>query len=72
MTWIKRQLFKTLLRFVNRLGGHLRVAVVKRTSICARVMRAGEGKWSESRLLKQGLKFRKHFINKQYDFSHRE
>lgn len=62
MTWIKRQILKLLLRLVNKVGGRMRVAVAKRADVYARVCR--NGKWSEQKLLKRGLRFRNHFIKK--------
>ena len=62
MTWIKRQILKTLLRFLNKISGGMRVLVAKRADVYARVCR--DGKWEERKMLRRGVRFRNNFIKK--------
>jgi len=62
MTWIKRQILKTLLRFLNKISGGMRVLVARRADIYARVYR--NGKWEERKMLRRGLRFRNNFIKR--------
>lgn len=62
MTWIKRQILKNLLRFLNKISGGMRVLVAKRADIYARVYR--NGSWEERKMLKRGIRLRNNFFKR--------